>query len=116
MLALIKERLRKNFRGLIFLIITYQLLQTCTSASHQDTALYVNDRDMYPLQLWLREIVISESTASMEADTADTNVLNLSRVLIKYCVIVISIVPMMAIYPFIQKYMVKGVMVGAVKG
>lgn len=71
---------------------------------------------MYPLQLWLRELVIAEATSSMEADVADANVLNLSRVLIKYCVIVISILPMMVIYPFIQKYMIKGVMIGSVKG
>lgn len=101
-------------KSILAVVTLYYLIQQWNSWFH--TALYVNDRDMYPLQLWLREIVISESTASMEADTADTNVLNLSRVLIKYCVIVISIMPMMAIYPFIQKYMVKGVMVGAVKG
>lgn len=101
-------------KSIVAVVTLYYLIQQWNSWFH--TALYVQNRDMYPLQLWLREIVIAEATSSMEADTADANVLNLSRVLIKYCVIVISILPMMAIYPFIQKYMIKGVMIGSVKG
>ena len=101
-------------KSIVAVVTLYYLIQQWNSWFH--TALYVQDRDMYPLQLWLRELVIAEATSSMEADVADANVLNLSRVLIKYCVIVISILPMMVIYPFIQKYMIKGVMIGSVKG
>ena len=71
---------------------------------------------MYPLQLWLREIVISSSTAAVDADSPDANVVNLAKVLIMYCAIVISILPMIIVYPLVQKYMVNGVMVGTVKG
>lgn len=78
-------------------------------------SLYLKTRTRYPLQLWLREIVIAESTGTMESEGGDVNALNLSRVLVKYCVIVISIAPMMILYPFVQKYFVTGVMIGSIK-
>ncbi|MBQ8971843.1 MAG: carbohydrate ABC transporter permease, partial [Clostridia bacterium] len=63
----------------------------------------------------LRDIVISESTASLELDSGDVNAFNQTRMLVKYCVIVISIIPMMIVYPFVQRYFVKGVMIGSIK-
>ncbi|HCK87570.1 MAG TPA: sugar ABC transporter permease [Erysipelotrichaceae bacterium] len=72
-------------------------------------------RDLWPLQLILREIVLQSTENSIVAD-ADGEDVMIYRPLIKYATIMVSIIPMMVIYPFIQKYFVSGVMIGAVKG
>lgn len=77
--------------------------------------IYLNDRDKYPLQLFLREILIlNETGALMNNNTSGIEQVQLSEN-IKYATIVISTVPILCIYPFLQRYFVKGVMVGAVK-
>lgn len=79
--------------------------------------MYLMDRDLVPLQTILREILVNneiEITASM-----DKNVILEQETLahqLKYALIVVSSVPMLIIYPFVQKYFVKGVMVGSIKG
>lgn len=72
-------------------------------------------RDLYPLQLVLREVVLQSTENSIVADSDGQDV-NIYRPLIKYATIMISVIPMMVIYPFVQKYFVSGVMIGAVKG
>lgn len=78
-------------------------------------SIYLTDRSLYPLQLTLREIVLlsSENSIIADADGADVNIY---RPLIKYATIMVSTIPMMIIYPFVQKYFVTGVMIGSVKG
>lgn len=79
--------------------------------------MYVQSRDKYPLQLVLREILIGNSTESMAAGGVDSS--GESAVVgevIKYATIVVSTLPILTIYPMLQKHFVKGVMVGAVKG
>ncbi|MDO4328499.1 MAG: carbohydrate ABC transporter permease [Lachnospiraceae bacterium] len=79
--------------------------------------MYVQSRDKYPLQLVLREILIGNSTESMAAGGVDSS--GESAVIgevIKYATIVVSTLPILTIYPMLQKHFVKGVMVGAVKG
>lgn len=79
--------------------------------------IYLNDRNMYPLSLFLREILISNQMT--EAMDIDPELLEkkqgLSDVL-KYSLIVVSTVPILCVYPFIQKYFIKGVMIGSLKG
>jgi len=79
--------------------------------------LYLTDRTKYPLQLILREILISNDTTSMvtavDVGAGDSSFVSET---VKYAVIIVSTVPILCIYPFIQKYFEKGVMVGAVKG
>jgi putative aldouronate transport system permease protein len=77
--------------------------------------LYLNKRELFPLQLVLREILIQNNTSDMTigVDTADRALIAES---IKYAVIVVATLPILCIYPFIQKYFTKGVMIGAVKG
>lgn len=75
--------------------------------------LFINEREMYPLQLVLREILITSDTSSMTAGETDREFIGET---IKYAIIVISTVPILCIYPFLQKYFAKGVMVGSVKG
>lgn len=77
--------------------------------------LFLNDREKYPLQLILREILINNDTSSMTVG-ADVGELEYVGETVKYAIIIISTLPILLIYPFIQKYFTKGVMIGAVKG
>lgn len=71
--------------------------------------------DKYPLQLVLRQILIINDTNSMTQGALEGDKEKIGES-IKYAVIIIATVPILCIYPFIQKYFVKGVMIGAVKG
>ncbi len=74
---------------------------------------YLRSRKLYPLQLVLREILISGSTDSMMTGQVDDRQ-GLSEV-IKYATIMVSTLPILCLYPFLQKYFVKGVMIGSLK-
>lgn len=76
--------------------------------------IYFNSTEKYPLQLFLREVLIQQQTLAMEPGLgADfTN----KATLIKYAMIVVACGPILAVYPFLQKYFVKGVLIGSVKG
>ena len=78
---------------------------------------YLNRQEQYPLQLILREILISSQM--VQADVSDMDAIQeMQRIAatVKYGVIVVASVPMLMIYPLVQKYFVKGVMIGSVKG
>jgi len=77
--------------------------------------IYLRDRTKYPLQLVLREILIQNNTTEMMGDISTAEQSLMSET-IKYAVIVVSTLPILMGYPMIQRYFVKGVMVGAVKG
>ncbi len=89
--------------------------------SYFNAMIYLQDIAYYPLQLVLRQILLTgsalEKTATTVAQSAasDSN-LEYIGTLAKYCVIVVSTLPIIAVYPFLQKYFIKGVMIGAVKG
>lgn len=80
--------------------------------------IYLRDNSKRPLQLFLREILIENSTntnaASANVD-ADISAAFLEES-IKYCTIVVATLPILCIYPFVQKYFVTGVMMGSIKG
>lgn len=76
--------------------------------------IYLRKKSMYPLQLILRTILVQDDTAAMSSGSMES--LALSSDSVKYATIVVATLPILAIYPFLQKYFVKGVMVGAVKG
>lgn len=84
--------------------------------------IYLNDRNKFPLQLVLREILLSFQVMQQQAasgggvDAETIAEMNTLVEVVKYGVIVVAAVPVLFIYPFIQKYFVKGVMIGAVKG
>lgn len=78
--------------------------------------MYMHDRNRYPLQLILREILISNDTSSMGTTSSAAGDQYMIGESIKYATIIVATVPILCLYPFIQKYFVKGVMVGAVKG
>lgn len=76
--------------------------------------LYLSDRSKYPLQLILREILIQSQTSEMSGGAVtDQEMIGES---IKYTTMVVATVPIMCVYPFLQRYFVKGVMIGAIKG
>jgi putative aldouronate transport system permease protein len=77
--------------------------------------LYLRRHELYPLQLILREILIQNNTDSMLMDIA-TDRRQFVTLIVKYAVIVISTFPILCLYPFLQRYFVKGVMVGSLKG
>ncbi|MDD5896892.1 MAG: carbohydrate ABC transporter permease [Clostridia bacterium] len=77
--------------------------------------LYLRTRSLYPLQILLREILIEKSLDSMKGDI-NMEDLDMISDTIKYATVIISSLPIMLLYPFLQKYFVKGVMIGSVKG
>ena len=77
--------------------------------------LFLKDRELFPLQLVLREILIQNDTSSM-TQMVDAGNSSFIGETVKYAVIIVSVVPILCVYPFIQKYFEKGVMIGAVKG
>lgn len=76
---------------------------------------FIQTRAKYPLQLILREILISSDTSQMTTTVGslDTGIVGET---IKYSTIIVATIPVLAIYPFLQRYFVKGIMIGAVKG
>ena len=74
----------------------------------------LRNREMYPLQIILREILLSNDTSSMTAGSSamDTEAIGMT---IKYATIMVATIPILCVYPFLQKYFTKGTMVGAVK-
>lgn len=90
--------------------------------SYFSALIYLSDKSMYPLQMVLREILVlndmsSTPTGGMIAEMAE---LMYSKqqlaAIIKYGVMIVSTLPIIVVYPFLQKYFVKGMMVGSVKG
>ena len=77
--------------------------------------LYLRDAKLYPLQIVLRDILIRSEMASM-LDIEMTESLDGMRDLLKYSLIVVASVPVLMMYPFAQKYFVRGIMIGAIKG
>ena len=85
--------------------------------SYFSAMIYLNDKNLYPLTLFLREILMADQIdPSTVSDPEMQAKLAQSAGVIKYALIVVSMVPVLLIYPFIQKYFVKGVMIGSVKG
>lgn len=81
--------------------------------------LYINDMELYPLQSILRDLLMSVQTLAFGMDSVsmeEMEMLSAQSMQLKYCVIVLASLPMMCIYPFVQKYFVKGMMVGSIKG
>ena len=84
--------------------------------------IYLSDRSMYPLQMILREILILQDMSSNTVSNVTSEMANmlyskqqLAQV-IKYGVMIVSSLPVIIVYPFLQKYFVKGMMVGSIKG
>lgn len=79
--------------------------------------LYLNDKQIYPLTIYLKEILMANQIdPSTVTDPELQAIIEQTAAVIKYALIVVSTIPVLLIYPFIQRYFVKGVMIGSVKG
>ena len=76
----------------------------------------MNSMDKMPLQMVIRKMVIDSDIASMTTTSSSSSETLLTESKIKYAVVIISVLPMLIVYPFLQKYFVRGVMIGSVKG
>ncbi|HJA93116.1 MAG TPA: carbohydrate ABC transporter permease [Candidatus Eisenbergiella merdipullorum] len=92
--------------------------------SYFNAMIYLEDRNKFPLQMFLREILLQAKLANETENAGLVSVEEMERLsemaksaeLIKYCVIIVATLPMMIVYPKLQKYFEKGVMIGSVKG
>jgi ABC-type glycerol-3-phosphate transport system permease component len=77
--------------------------------------IYLRTPSKFSLQIILRNILILNQTAEMDMNIRDTVEFNRIRDLLRYVLIVISSIPMLLLYPFLQRYFVKGLMIGSLK-
>lgn len=89
--------------------------------SYFGALIYLHDRAKYPLQLILREILIQNRMNALEVASGNLTPEEIAArqslyELLKYSLIIVASVPVLCIYPFVQRYFVKGVMIGAIKG
>lgn len=82
-----------------------------------NASIFLRNRNMYPLQLFLREVLINSGADAMMTSNSEAAADRVGIAeTIKYATIVVSTLPILCAYPFLQKYFVKGVMVGSIKG
>ena len=80
--------------------------------------IYLRSRNLFPLQTFLRELLITNDLRQVSDETMlrDVTTTDLNKELVQYSTVIVATLPMLVIYPFLQKYFAKGVMIGAVKG
>lgn len=78
--------------------------------------LYLNKQELYPLQIMLRNILVQNQIDFTMIDISAFAARQAMRELLKYALIVVASVPVLLIYPFAQRYFIKGIMIGAIKG
>lgn len=78
--------------------------------------IFLNTEKKFPLQVFLRQIVIASQQLETEAARINPGSRNMVPESIKAAVLVVSSVPILIVYPFMQRYFVKGIMIGAIKG
>ena len=87
--------------------------------SYFNAMLYISDKQKWPLQIFLREILIAnqiDMTSMTGSSVQEMMRRQELQTLLKYALIVVASVPVLVVYPFVQKHLVKGVMIGSVKG
>lgn len=77
--------------------------------------LFLKSRELFPMQLVLREILIQNTTTGMSSTILEGDQPQIAET-IKYATVIVATLPILALYPFLQKYFVKGIMIGSVKG
>jgi putative aldouronate transport system permease protein len=78
--------------------------------------LYISDSKKEPLQVFLRRILLQASMEITQTTNLNMGALAQSTIQVRYVCIVVSVIPIMIVVPFVQKYLVQGTMLGAVKG
>jgi putative aldouronate transport system permease protein len=77
--------------------------------------MYLTDKSMMPIQVVLRNMIVSPSV-SQELGVTSQELQQLPPETVKMATVVVAILPILAVYPFLQKYFVKGMLIGSVKG
>ncbi|NJP40290.1 carbohydrate ABC transporter permease [Oscillospiraceae bacterium HV4-5-C5C] len=112
----------RNFFGIVLplskAVIAVIALWTAVGQwnSYFNALIYLKDRQLYPLQLILRDILITNNVQSALGTGEAAQIALRLAALMRYSVIIVSTLPVMLMYPFVQKYFNQGVMIGAVKG
>jgi len=79
-------------------------------------SIFLQDKAKFPIQLVLREILLKNDTTSMtQISVVGQTGTEMYRLLVKYCTIMVATIPILLVYPFVQKYFVAGVMIGSIK-
>ena len=86
--------------------------------------IYISDQDLYPLQLVLRNLLLARQNAMTDMISGGASGMDPQYIadlmqraeILKYAVIIVATAPILAVYPFLQKYFVKGIMAGSLKG
>lgn len=81
-----------------------------------DALIYLKSSDLQPLQIVLRNILILNTTSSGSMDATAMAERQKLADLLKYCLVVVATVPVLIIYPFVQRYFVQGMLIGSIKG
>ena len=86
--------------------------------SYFQSLIYLTDKNKWPLQLFLRQILLANNVSAVYGGASVDEMARraMRAETIKYAIVVLASVPMLIIYPFVQRYFVKGVMIGSVKG
>ena len=101
-------------KPIIAVLILFYAVRQWNSYFH--ALLFLSDKAKQPVQLYLIRVVMDNIMSSLELETAEDVKRQLIAAQLKYTVIVIVMLPIVTLYPFVQKYFIKGIMIGAIKG
>ena len=83
---------------------------------YMNALMYLNSKALFPLQSILRNMVVDGQLTNSTTEVGAGSSFEVIETTMKYATIVVSTLPIIMIYPFVQKYFVKGVMIGSIKG
>ncbi len=103
-------------KAIIMVMVLYYAVEHWNA--YFNALIYLRDYEKYPLQIVLRDILLISSSAASDTSSLDDSLVKQQRIaeMIKYCAIIVANLPLVVLFPFVQKYFKKGVMIGAVKG
>lgn len=102
-------------KPIIAVILLYNIVGRWNS--YFDAMIFIDSANKYPLQLVIRNLLLKGEIIKLDPNAGDMQMQSLLKAeSMKYGVIILSTIPMLVIYPFVQKYFIKGVMVGSLKG
>lgn len=103
-----------NAKAIIAIMVLYYAVAMWND--YMRSLIYLNDVNQYPLQMVLRDLLLSTQGMEQNLDPSLLDKAAQRGQALKYAAIIFSSLPVLALYPFVQKHFVKGVMIGAVKG
>ena len=102
-------------KSILIVIVLYYMVGHWNS--YFSAMLYMRDRNMQPLQVFLREILVLTQMGDMtEQSGIDDMSVYLLYASLKYAIIIVSAVPLLILYPMVQKFFERGIMMGSLKG